>query len=217
MSDLTHAASDVVRRVIERDAVIRNGLARGLINIRALARYVQVETKNEMSLEAIISAVRRHPVRESAARYKEIGGLLQRLTMKNRIVDVAIINDSGIPVALGKFSGEIDFARGETFRIVAGVETVRVVIDERNLDKLREVIPQKSIKSITNHLAEIIASLSEASETTPGVLSTFATELAINDINIIEFMSCVPELIIVVKEKDALKSYESLERLFSEG
>jgi hypothetical protein len=29
----------------------------------------------------------------------------------------------------------------------------------------------------------------------------------------IEFMSCVPELIIVVDEKDALRSYDAIERL----
>ncbi len=48
---------------------------------------------------------------------------------------------------------------------------------------------------------------------TPGVVSIVTMELTMNGINMMEFMSCVPELIIVVHEKDGLKAYESLEKL----
>lgn len=53
----------------------------------------------------------------------------------------------------------------------------------------------------------------EVAERTPGIVSTVTTELAMNDINMMEFMSCVPELIIVVDEKDALRSYDAIENL----
>jgi hypothetical protein len=38
MPDKKQSAGELVRNVIERDGVIRNGLARGLVNHRALAR-----------------------------------------------------------------------------------------------------------------------------------------------------------------------------------
>lgn len=198
----------IVEKVIERDGSIRHYLARGLLNVRALARYIQEESRrdgDELSLESLIGAIRRYDVRESTATHQGIGRLLKKLTMRNKIVDVAILNDPEITAALGKFASTIDYGQGETFRLVSGVESIRVVIDEKNLDKMKSIIPKKNIPKITTGLAEIIVSMSEVADKTPGVVSEVTSELAMNGINMIEFMSCVPELIIVVDERDAVE------------
>ncbi len=208
--------SEVVRRLIESDGAIRSGLGRGLINQRSLARYIQNSAGAEgrdFSVDAIIGAIRRYPIDQSVASHQHIGTLLRKLTMKNKIADVAISNVPEIPAALGKFAAQVDYGRGETFRIVAGVESIRVVLDEKNLHRLATTVPKKDVRQTVTNLAEIIVSLAEVAEKTPGIVSTVTTELAMNGINMIEFMSCVPELIIVVDEKDALRSYASLEKL----
>lgn len=191
-------------------------MGRGILNVRALARYIQKEARlegEELSLEAVIGAIRRYDVRESVAARQGTARLFKKLTMRNKIVDVAILNDPEITAALGKFASTIDYSLGETFRLVSGVESIRVVIDEKNLDKMREIIPKRNIPKIVTGLSEIIVSLSEVADRTPGIVSTVTTELAMNDINMMEFMSCVPELIIVVDEKDALRSYDAIEKL----
>jgi aspartokinase len=210
---------ELVRRVVERDGAIRSGLSRDLINVRALARYVQTTEKGAANLtsDALISAIRRYPLERSRESYANIGSLVKKLTMKNRIVDVSIVNDPEIPGALGQFASKVDYSRGETFHVVAGSEVTRVVVDEKNLGKLKSSIPNRKIRKTISGLAEIIISLDDQAEKTPGVVSATTTELAMNGINMMEFMSCVPELIIVVDEKDALKSYESLERLSKPG
>ena len=208
--------NEIVRSAVESDGAIRSDLARGLINVRALARHIQrkarTAARQEISLDAIISAIRRYPIQQSTTVYQNVGRLLQKLTMRNKIVDVAVLNSPEIPSALGKIASQIDYGRGEAFRVVAGVESIRLVLDEKNLDKL-SILPKKKILKVVGNLAEVIISLSNAAERTPGVVATVTTELAMNGINMIEFMSCVPELILVVEEKDALRTYESLERL----
>jgi len=208
--------NEIVRSVVESDGAIRSDLARGLLNVRALARHIQrkarTAARQEISLDAIISAIRRYPIQQSTTVYQNVGRLLQKLTMRNKIVDVAVLNSPEIPSALGKIASQIDYGRGEAFRVVAGVESIRLVLDEKNLDKL-SILPKKKILKVVGNLAEVIISLSNAAERTPGVVATVTTELAMNGINMIEFMSCVPELILVVEEKDALRTYESLERL----
>lgn len=215
MSELTEGASEAVRETIERDGVVRNGLARGLINTRALARYIQTTRQQDATLEAIVAAIRRYPIRRSAERYQKVGKLMTKLTMKNRIVDVAVLNDPSIPPALGRFSSEVNYGRGDSFRVVAGVERVKVVIDEKNLNKLLSVLPKKNVKEVVRNLAEIIVSTTEELERTPGVVAAIATELAMNDINNIELMTCNPQIVVVVEERDAMKSYESLQRLMT--
>jgi hypothetical protein len=205
---------ETVRRAIERDAAVRKDLARRLINVRSLARYIQKsEHVEEASMDALISAIRRYPLEESLAIHKRVGSLLKEMTMRNKIADVAILNDPEIPKALGEFASKIDYGKGETFRVVAGVESIRVVLDEKKLDEIRRLIPQKSIRKVVSGLAEIIISLGDAAESTPGLVAEVAADLAMHDINMIEFMSCVPEFVIVVDEKYALQAYEAIQNL----
>lgn len=49
-----------VEDFINRDPAIRKDLARDVINVRALARYLRDRIEGEASLDAIISAIRRY-------------------------------------------------------------------------------------------------------------------------------------------------------------
>jgi hypothetical protein len=51
-----------VERFKETDPVIKRGLQRGIINSRALARFIQEEDGEESTLDAILGIIRRYPV-----------------------------------------------------------------------------------------------------------------------------------------------------------
>ena len=163
----------------------------------------------------IIRVVKSYSTKGKAAKNQVVGKLILKLIMKNRIVDIALRNDPEIPRALARFSSEIDYGRGETLSIVSGVETVRVVIDSKNLDKLTTVVPKKNILQMVRGLSEIVISMSELAINTPGVVAAISTKLAKNGVNIIEYIHCTPHAIIVVDEKDALKAYQLLGSLAS--
>ena len=216
MANSTRHASEIVREIIERDGVIRHGLDRGLINTRALARYIQAATRGEATFEALVSAIRRYPVKKSSVKRIEVGRMITKVSMKNKMVNVAIRNEPGIPLELARFSADVDYSRGETLRIVSGPETVRLTIDSRNLEKLTSKIPKKNILDITTNLAEILVQHSEKIVRTPGVVATITTELAMNDVNMLDCTGTYgppPQIAIVVEEKDAPRTYQSLEAL----
>ncbi len=215
MSNSERSTGEVVKEIIERDGVIKIGLARGLINARALARYIQVATHEQYSFEAILSAVRRYPVKASATKYEDVGKLIKKLTLKNKIVAVTVRSAPEVPSMLAKFSGEVDYGRGETFRVVSGPEAVSVVIDSKNLDKLTAAIPKKDIPEILTGLSEIIVVLSDVALRTVGVASVITTELAISQVNILYTMSYRPPhtMVFIVDEEAALDGYRALERL----
>jgi hypothetical protein len=144
MSDSERATGEVVKEIIERDGSIKTGLARGLINARALARYIQVATGEQHSLEAIVSAIRRYPLKESFDRYQAVGKFIQKITLKNKMVHVLVQNNPGIPLILARFSEKVNYGGGETFHSVTGIETMSVVIDSKNLGKLLAVMPKSS-------------------------------------------------------------------------
>ena len=122
MRNSTRSASEIVRETVERDGVVKHGLARGLINVRALARSIQVATSGETSFDAILSAIRRYPIKQSSARRTSIGKMILKLSMKNRIVVVSIRNQPELQLMIARFAGEVNYARGESFRVVSGME-----------------------------------------------------------------------------------------------
>jgi class 3 adenylate cyclase len=160
-----------------------------------------------------ISLVKRYSAQEEIGNHESMMKLVLKLTLKNKIAVVALTNDPSIPRALARFSAQVDYSRGETLHIVSGIETVKVVTDYKNLEKLKAVVPKKRILNITTDLAEIVVSLSDSVLNIPGVVATISTHLARSGVNLIEYITCSPHAIVVVEEKDALRSYELLEAL----
>ncbi len=186
-----------------------------MINARALARYIQVATHERYSFESLASAIRRYPIKASSARYQDAGRLITKLTLKNNIVAVTIRSAPEIPLILAKFSGQIDYGRGETFRVSSGAESISVVIDSKNLDKLTAAVPKDEVARVLGNLSEIIVVLSDTALRTVGVAATITTELAINGVNILYIMSYGPPhtMVFIVEEDEALGGYRGLQRL----
>ncbi len=216
MDNQPRSATEIVRNVIEKDAVVRNGLARGLINVRALARYIQTITREDTTFEALIAAIRRYPIKETAAKRVGVGRLITNLSMKNRIVDVIIRNEPGIPGALAKFSEQIDYGRGETLSIGSGSQTVTVVLDSKNLDKLTKLIPKEKVLNIIKDLAMVTVTLAPEHVTTPGVVATMTADFAMEGVNLFDAIHTVPDIIFTVRERDALRIYQAMEKLSKE-
>jgi class 3 adenylate cyclase len=152
--------------------------------------------------------------------YASVGGkeeamqkLILKLTLKDKIVVIALRNDPGVPRLLAKFSASVDYVRGETLHIVSGIETVKVVTDLKNLEEFFRLIPKKKILKVTYDAAEIVISLADSVLVTPGVVATISSHIAQNGINLIEYITCSPHAIVVVEAKDALKCYELLENM----
>ncbi len=103
---------------------MRRALNLDILNIRAVARLVQSNIPNrKVSLESIITAIRRYPKVERSAAEANIAKMLNKLTMRNGIVDVDINNSPEIPAALGRIASQVDYSKGEAFRILVGVES----------------------------------------------------------------------------------------------
>ena len=229
MTDSEQSTADVVREAIERDGSIKIGLARGLINARALARYIQADTHNRYTFEALLSAVRRYPIKESAKERLKIVTLIRKVSLRNKVSVVVLRNHPELQLILARFAGEIDHAGGEILRVVSTPNVVDVEIDSKNEKRLASKFSSRDILHRRTNLAEITVEFLEENDV-PGLLSVMSTELAMNGINIVEFYSAGPrtvrgeqketdvisELFFVIEEKDAVKTYQALERLSGE-
>ena len=214
MSNEAQSAGELVRSTIERDAVVRLGLARGLINHRALARSMQTETGTVVSFDALLGAIRRYPLQKILEKREKAGKMILKLAMKNKVAVLSMKNDGDTQRAIARFSEEVSYSAGETFRVISSMDFVSVTLDAKNADRLETRVPKSNIRKKLRDLAELTIEMNPEVEDTPGGLAAIVGELALNEVNIRQLTSVGPgRVIILVNETDALDSYRALEAL----
>jgi hypothetical protein len=228
LSESEHPTRDVVKEIIERDGSIRMGLARGLINERALARYIQKATHERYTFESLVSAIRRYSIREGTKVRTLVGRVIRKIELKNNICVILLRNRTELQPILAKFVGELDHAGGETFRIITTARVVKIEIDSKNADELLARLQRGDLLKRWDNMAEILVETSEEIWDTPGIIAALFTELAINGVSVTEHSSVValpktgdqnvqakfiPYDIFIVEERNATTAYEALQRL----
>lgn len=207
---MTNITRDV-QRILDSDSGIRAGLGKGIINKRALAQYIKNMIKGNGSVDAIISAIRRYEnnVAEDK-RFEKTRDIIRNasISTKTGIAIMALVKDSPVQELLPKLFSIIHYARGEVLRIIQAEETIKVIVDEKNVQKVTDLFNGRLIH-VERNLAEINMRLAPVSAKVPGVLALLDTELASNGINIVETVSCVPEILWFIDKKDLLKAHQA--------
>lgn len=205
-----------VWKFLDNSPCIRRDLNRGLINARALAKYILKTQKMDTTLDAVISAIRRYELGRQDDIFINARKLISQtinLSTRSGLAEISLIKDDDVQRLLPELFDIIDYARGEVLRIIQATESIKLLVDEKNLEKVTELFPKDKILKIDRTLAEINMHMHPKMLATYGILAVIANELAINSVNIMEIMSCIPEMLLFVKEKDILKSYQVLYQL----
>ncbi len=184
-----------VRNHLRNKPYLLEALEKGIVNLSELSRQIQSELKTE-DTSAIKAALRRYAEelqRHKQKREEKVLNLLRRssIAVYDRksvmITSQEIASKTGMKVdLLGKFVYLLD----------------------------RSDLPER-ISTLVKHdnCTMIVIHSPEELEGTPGVVAFLATLLAEQSINIVEFISCWTETILVVEKKDSLKAYDVLSNL----
>jgi hypothetical protein len=190
ISNMTIAQN--VRNHLRNKPYLLEALEKGIVNLSELSRQIQKEIKTN-DTSAIKAALRRYSEelqKHKQKREEKVLLLLKRSSIavydrKSVIITAKeISNKTGMEVdLLGKFVYLLD----------------------------RSDLPER-INALVKHdnCTMIVIHSPEELEATPGVVAFLASLLAEQNVNIIEFISCWTETIIVVEKKDSLKTYETL-------
>jgi len=211
MTNIVHE----VWKILDNSPDIRKNLSRGLINHSALARFIIEKNNLNATLDAVISSIRRYQL----DRYDELFDRANKIigqssiSTKSNLANISVIKDAEIQKLLPKIFTLVQYNRGDVLRIIQADESIKILVDEKNLEKVKTLFPKDKIIKIDRNLAEINMHLHPEAVNTPGLLSIASNELAINNINVCETMSCVPELLWFVNEKDILKAHNVIYNL----
>lgn len=205
----------LVEKIIESDPVIRKGLQRGIINSRALARYILEVNGINTTHDAILGIIRRYPlngvedIHRQAFRDCEIA-------MRNRMADLAIENGPDIMERIAEFAATVKTTKGENLRVIVGLQSIRVIATQKTLESFRQTLRPKEVISYSTDLAEISLLFAPGCEKIKGIAAKVTAQLALNDVNLAGMLVCPPEDIVMVAESDAARAVQALQLLLKE-
>ncbi len=199
MSHLIHretmTVAQNVRNHLRNKPYLLEALEKGIVNLSELSRQIQKELKiNDTS--AIKAALRRYSEELQKHRQKREEKVLQLL----RRSGIAVYDRKAVMIT----SKELQSKAGMEVDLL---DKFVYLLDRADLpERISTLVKHENCTMIVVHSPEEL-------EATPGVVAFLATLLAEQNVNIVEFISCWTETIMVVEKKDSLKVYEVLSNL----
>jgi aspartokinase len=181
-----------VRNYLKNRPYVLEALEKGIVNLSELSRQIQNELKIKNTV-AIKAALRRFSEELQKHKHKREEKVLKILK------DSTITLHDGNSVVVTSKPLETE----DKIKVNLGGKFVYLT-DKNNLGKINGVLQKHEdcVMIVIHSPAEL--------EATPGVVAFLTSLLAEQNINIIEFISCWTDTIIVVEKKDSLKTYEIL-------
>src|SRR3972149_5472938 len=186
-----------VRNHLRNKPYLLEALEKGIVNLSELSRQIQKDLKiNDTS--AVKAALRRYSEELQKHRQKREEKVLQLLKRSG----IAIYDRKSVVITAKELNSK-------TGMKVDLLDKFVYLLDRSDLpERISALVKHENCTMIVVHSPEEL-------EATPGVVAFLATLLAEQNVNIIEFISCWTETILVVEKKDSLKAYEVLSNMVS--
>jgi len=209
---------EFVWKIIDTDLALKKDLSRKILNVRSLAKYIIDTFKVNLSLDSVISAIRRYPKEAVGKQDKsQVYSILKQAKIRSitKMASISLKKNEETTQKLGFILPKVDFESGEILRIIEGAKLFKIIIDKKSFDKMQSVFRKTDILNYNKGIGMVELVYPNVLTKIPGVFSAISTELGSNNISIIDALIISNEHIIIVDEKDLLKAFEILYNLCS--
>jgi aspartokinase len=184
--------AQIVRSYLKNKPYLLEALEKGIVNLSELARQIQKELKTG-NTTATKAALRRFAEELQKHKQKREEKVLQILKRSG----IALYDQKAVIIT----AKEIEAKSGMKVDLLGKFV---YLLDRADL-------PER-ISTLVKHdnCTMIVINSPEELEATVGVVAFLTALLSEQNVNIVEFISCWTETIIVVEKKDSLKAYEAL-------
>jgi aspartokinase len=192
--DRTKSVAQVVRETIQMRPSLVDALKMQIVNYSALARMLQSEI-GEGSLEAVKAAI----IRVSDELETEKG--LQEERVLSILRESVVRLQDKIAVIISQEELEIPYL------VTAYLTDSYVYVVDQT--QLKRKLPD--FVQVTSNLVALILISPPRVESTPGFVAFITSLLSSREINIVEFISCSTNTVIVLDQGDALSAFSLLQ------
>jgi hypothetical protein len=191
------SVSELVWLYVKQRPFLKEVLRQGVVNHSALARKIAADVFGSPKNQ---NAVKMALIRLAA----KMGRLESDLEARILVIlkESSMVLKSKVAVVIAK--RELDGIR--PLSQVKSGRHITYIIEQRDLERL----PQKVLWKHKDNLNLITIESPEALEEVPGVISHILGALASEGVNVVEFISCYTDTLLVVREADTEKAYRIL-------
>ncbi len=201
------------REFISKKPEIEKCYSEGLINRRALARYiVEKKISSKPQLNAVIAMLRRFDFKtEKKDEFQAFKNI--KTSIKDNLVILNFEKNESLAQKLSVITGETNYVVSETFKVIVGTTSVTLIIDESKEKNFKKIFEKTNLTNRSDNISEISILFPKEVISAKGIIAVITRELFLNDIVVSELLTASQELLIYVKEEFVLKSYEIIKRL----
>lgn len=202
------------RIYIDAHPSVKDCISKDLINYSSLARLIMKDLgiKNE---EAVMIACRRYAVKLSKRDHeRDILRILanSRLEVKTKICIVTAKNDWTVLQRLEAVFQKLINEKA-IMQVIQGAQAITVIADEKLKNEVVNAVGRENILKVRQDLVEITVKSPERIVETSGVFAFLASNLAENNVNVVETVSCYTDSIFIVNEADMIYGYSILTKV----
>jgi hypothetical protein len=202
------------RAYIDAHPSVKDCISKDLINYSSLARLIMKDLviKNE---EAVMIACRRYAVKLAKRDHeRDILRILanSRLEVKTKICIVTAKNDWTVLQRLETVFQKLINEKA-IMQIIQGAQAITVIADEKLKNEVINAVGRENILKVRQDLVEITVKSPERIVETSGVFAFLASNLAENNVNVVETVSCFTDSIFIVNEADMIYAYSILTKV----
>lgn len=179
---------------VKRRPVLKDVLRENIVNYSALARKISIEAfggRHENAVKMALIRLSRKMEKIESGLEEKILGILRRSSMVLKTKVAVIITARQLDI---RFLSYTQSGRHITY-----------IVEQRELEKL-----EKKPSRTEENLNLITIESPEELEEVPGVISYILGALASEGINVVEFISCYTDTLLVIKQADTERAYAIL-------
>jgi aspartokinase len=193
--------SELVWLYVKRRPFLKEVLREGIVNYSALARKISLDAFGNLEH---VAAVKMALIRLSSKMEKLETGLEERILLLLKNSSMVIKSKVAVVISTRQLEGitPLSFAKSGTH--------ITYIVEQKELAKLPK---SRAIYKVEENLNLITIVSPEELEEVPGVISYILGALASEGINVVEFISCYTDTLLVIKQADTEAAYRILSRI----
>jgi aspartokinase len=180
------------RNYLRNKPYLLEALEKNIVNLSELSRQIQndLETDNTSAVKAALRRFSEELQKHKQKREEKVLALLNRSS-------IAVYDRKSVII---------------TSKEIQAKDSMKVDLPGKYVYLLDKADLPEQVNTLVRHenCTMIVINSPKELEATPGVVAFLTALLAEQNVNMIEFISCWTETIIVVEKKDSLKTYEVL-------
>lgn len=151
------SAAEEARKQLEGDFFLREALARGIVNVRDLARWLKDNRGLEGTVDAIAQGLYEFEDRERTDAVSAALDVLKETDLDHRTGLAALVVETNGHTSqrLSRLVGRIDVASKEVLRFVPGEDTISLVLEGKWLDQARNIFGEEAEIEVFEDLHEV--------------------------------------------------------------